>query len=242
MQRAVHWRSIVGPGSVASLRRKGRSTIAGIPEFVDRILVLDDAFTDGRAVRHPQTYAHGRRQRLATPASSLTLVSMSRSEKLLSIVDPSMRVIELGPSHSPLAPKAEGWNVSVVDHGARDELVEKYRIHPVDVSRIEEVDVIWTSGPLDAAFPPDALGTYDAIIASHVLEHIPDLIGAFRSFERLLVRNRSGDGRATRQALLLRLLQVSFEHRRSPRGRRTSRRPALAEELSIRGGCVRSHK
>jgi SAM-dependent methyltransferase len=112
---------------------------------------------------------------------------MSRSEKLMSVVDPSMRLIEVGPSHSPLAPKAEGWHTCVVDHAARDELVEKYRIHPVDVSRIEEVDLIWTSGPLDAAFPPEALGTYDAIIASHVLEHIPDLIGVFRSFERLLL-------------------------------------------------------
>lgn len=120
-------------------------------------------------------------------STSLIHVALTRSAKLLSRIDSSMRIVELGPSHSPLAPKAGGWDTCVVDHAAREELIEKYRIHTVDVSQIEDVDVIWTSGRLDAAFPPEALGTFDAVIASHVLEHIPDLTGAFRSFERLLL-------------------------------------------------------
>ena len=101
-----------------------------------------------------------------------------------------MRVIELGPSHSPLAPKVEGWDVWIVDHAPRAELVEKYRVHAdLDVSRIEHVDVIWREGPLDLAFPSDQLGTFDACIASHVIEHIPDPIGLCKSLERLLKPN-----------------------------------------------------
>ena len=65
--------------------------------------------------------------------------------------------------------------------------MEKYRADPnVDTSRIEEVDFVWASGPLDEAVPSELHGTYDAFIASHVFEHIPDPIGLLRSLERVL--------------------------------------------------------
>ena len=69
----------------------------------------------------------------------------------------------------------------------RDALVEKYRSDPsVDVSRIEDVDVVWDGGPLDEALPTTWRGTFDAFIGSHVLEHIPDPIGLLQSLERIL--------------------------------------------------------
>ena len=66
---------------------------------------------------------------------------MNRSEILLRDLPKSSKVIEIGPSYSPLAAKRDGWNVFTVDHDDRDGLVAKYADNPtVDTSRIEDVD------------------------------------------------------------------------------------------------------
>jgi SAM-dependent methyltransferase len=110
-----------------------------------------------------------------------------RSATLLATLTPSMRIIELGPSFNPLARKDAGWNTTVVDHDTREALAAKYAGAPgVDASAIEAVDIVWRDGPLHEAFPAAALGSYDALLASHVLEHLPDLAGFLASAERLL--------------------------------------------------------
>jgi 2-polyprenyl-3-methyl-5-hydroxy-6-metoxy-1,4-benzoquinol methylase len=53
------------------------------------------------------------------------------------------------------------------------------------LSRVQEVDRVWTAGPLEMVLQ-DQLGTFDAIIASHVIEHIVDPIAFFDSASRLL--------------------------------------------------------
>jgi SAM-dependent methyltransferase len=112
---------------------------------------------------------------------------MDRRDRILADVEPGMRVIELGGGYAPIAPKSAGWNTCTVDHAPREELVAKYTGVPgVDVSRIEEVDVVWTSGPLHDAVPRVLHGTFDACVGSHVLEHIPDPLGLLRSMEVLL--------------------------------------------------------
>jgi SAM-dependent methyltransferase len=113
---------------------------------------------------------------------------MDRLGKILFGIDRGMRVLELGPAFSPIAPKADGWDVCTVDHLTREELVEKYRHDrsSPDVTRIEQVDVVWKGGPLEAAVPTEWHGTFDACIASHVLEHVPDPVGLLRSLERVL--------------------------------------------------------
>jgi len=92
--------------------------------------------------------------------------------------------LEIGPSHSPLAPKRAGFNVHVLDHAGADALRAKYVGHNVDLDNIEEVDFIWRGEPL-----PQLIGRercYDWIIASHVIEHTPDFIGFLVQCERLL--------------------------------------------------------
>jgi hypothetical protein len=54
------------------------------------------------------------------------------------------------------------------------------------VNRIEEVDFVWTGGPLADAVPKDLHGTFDALIASHVIEHIPDVVGFLEAAAALL--------------------------------------------------------
>jgi SAM-dependent methyltransferase len=98
------------------------------------------------------------------------------------------RILEIGPSHAPLAPKSEGWNTATLDHANRDELVKKYTGHPgVDVCRIEEVDFVWSGGgPWCDAVPAERWGQFDVLIASHVIEHVPDFIGFFSSAQSVL--------------------------------------------------------
>ncbi|WP_170979499.1 class I SAM-dependent methyltransferase [Roseomonas sp. HF4] len=110
-----------------------------------------------------------------------------RQEDLLAGAGPGSRIIEIGPSHAPIAPRSAGWSTTVVDHADRQGLVAKYRRDDsVDTSRIEDVDHVWTEGPLDALFPEETHGTYDLLIASHVIEHFPDPVGVLRAAERLL--------------------------------------------------------
>jgi glycosyltransferase involved in cell wall biosynthesis/2-polyprenyl-3-methyl-5-hydroxy-6-metoxy-1,4-benzoquinol methylase len=113
---------------------------------------------------------------------------MDRNDRIRQSFSKEMRLIEIGAGYNPIAPKRDGWDIKVVDHGPRTELIEKYRDHPT-VDAIEEVDVIWRDGPLADAFPVSEHGGYDGLIASHVLEHMPDLVGFLRSVDVLLKRS-----------------------------------------------------
>lgn len=112
-----------------------------------------------------------------------------RSENLRRFVTASMPVMEIGPSFAPIVPRREGWNTFIVDHMSREDLIAKYEGHDDRLEAIETVDAVWNSGTLDAAVPVDRHGSFGVIVASHVIEHIPDLLSFFRSVEALLGPN-----------------------------------------------------
>jgi SAM-dependent methyltransferase len=115
--------------------------------------------------------------RAPTPVGAAVVSKPTRAEVLLAPVPPGSRIIEIGPSFSPIAPKSAGWNTVSIDHLTRDGLIAKYCGQPgVDVNRIEPVDFLWVSGPLSDAIPQTEHGCFDAFVASHVIEHTPDLI------------------------------------------------------------------
>lgn len=118
--------------------------------------------------------------------SPVNVAAMSRTDKLLCRLDRSMKILEIGPSYNPVAPKAEGWNCFSIDHETQENLRAKYTGHPVDINRIEPVDFIWRDGPLDAVIPEEHMGTFDACIASHVIEHFPNPVQVLRSLQRIL--------------------------------------------------------
>lgn len=92
--------------------------------------------------------------------------------------------LEIGPSHSPLAPRAAGFHVEIMDHATAPELRAKYRDAGVNLDRIEDVDFVWSGKPL-----PETVGHrdwYDWIIASHVIEHTPDMLGFLIDCQALL--------------------------------------------------------
>jgi glycosyltransferase involved in cell wall biosynthesis len=111
---------------------------------------------------------------------------LTRAERVLGPLTRDMRLIEVGASYSPIAPKAAGWKTTVVDHAPRRELIAKYSALGVDTAAIEEVDFIWQQGGMEEAIPPELYGSFGGLIASHVVEHLPDLISFFQSAERLL--------------------------------------------------------
>jgi len=112
---------------------------------------------------------------------------MDRTQRLLRSLTKDARLVEIGPSFNPLAPKREGWNTFVIDHASRDDLVAKYEAHEgVDTSRIEAVDFVWQGGSLADAVPADQHGTFDAFIASHVIEHTTDVVTFLKAAETLI--------------------------------------------------------
>lgn len=109
---------------------------------------------------------------------------MTREEKLLLHIKKDGIGVEIGASHSPIAPKKAGYNVHVIDHAAREELIEKYKDSGVNLDNIEEVDFVWNGE--DYSELTGKTGFYDWIIASHVVEHVPNLIGFLNSCDKIL--------------------------------------------------------
>lgn len=60
-----------------------------------------------------------------------------------------------------------------MDHATTEDLRTKYADHP-HVAEMVDVDVVWSSGRLVHCVGPEPV---DYVIAAHVIEHVPDLIG-----------------------------------------------------------------
>ena len=107
----------------------------------------------------------------------------SRGDFIRRYFDKGMRLLEIGASYNPIVPKRDGWQTTIIDHASKAELIAKYADN---ASQIEEVDVIWTGGSLADAVPPALHGTFDGLIASHVIEHMPDIVSFLQSVDKLL--------------------------------------------------------
>jgi 2-polyprenyl-3-methyl-5-hydroxy-6-metoxy-1,4-benzoquinol methylase len=107
-----------------------------------------------------------------------------RKEKVLRYIDKTGKGIEVGPSHLPIAPKKEGFKVDIIDHLSRDQLVAKFKDHHVNLDNIEEVDFVWSGESYSELTGKTKY--YDWMIASHVIEHTPDLIGFLNDCDAVL--------------------------------------------------------
>lgn len=110
---------------------------------------------------------------------------MERREKILVHINPAGFGLEVGPAFAPILPKADGYRVETIDHLNAEGLRDKYANTPaVNLTAIEDVDYVWDGRPLDEVI--GHMERYDFIIASHVIEHTPDLVNYLRACERLL--------------------------------------------------------
>ncbi len=109
---------------------------------------------------------------------------MKRNEILLSSLNKSGKGIEIGPFHRPIAPKKSGFDVEIIDHLTKEQLLEKHASQNFNFDVVEDVDHIW-KGESYASLTGNEKH-YDWIIASHVIEHTPDLIGFLKECDSIL--------------------------------------------------------
>lgn len=98
------------------------------------------------------------------------------------IPTPGSTVLEIGALCSPFFHKSE-TDVVYVDHVDTEALREKYRFgHGIDVNQIVQVDAVWGANTLLEC----AGRQVDYVIASHVVEHVPDLITWLKELRAVL--------------------------------------------------------
>lgn len=125
---------------------------------------------------------------------------MDRSQRLLGELISGPRLpragAEIGPLHRALVPKSalpEGA-VFYVDHCDTEALRAKWRNDPaVDPGRLH-VDAVWGEATLRQAIDRSVLARslglvgepLDFVVASHVIEHVPDLVGWLHEIDEVL--------------------------------------------------------
>ncbi len=117
-------------------------------------------------------------------SNSLPRMESRRATLLAGLDLANLTGIEIGPLDSPIVRKSDG-NIVYVDHVSTEGLRAKYAKYTahVDMDSIVPIDVVWG----DAALP-DLVGrqTADYVIASHVAEHVPDLITWLQEMQAVL--------------------------------------------------------
>jgi SAM-dependent methyltransferase len=96
--------------------------------------------------------------------------------------------LEIGPGYLPLYPKRDGYKVKTLDHVSEEELKRKYNSNRarLNLDEIEEVDFIWKGEPYVDLVKEER---FDWIVASQVIEHVPDFIGFINECDSILKEN-----------------------------------------------------
>jgi len=141
------------------------------------VAVKDGKFRNGR--EHYEAYGRSEGRMLKR-----FFGGTSREDKVFYLLNKKGLGLEIGPSHNPIAPKKKGYNVHILDHASASELRKKYRGHGINLENIEEVDFVWHGEPFQELI--GNTNCYDWIIASHVIEHVPNLIAYLQQREALL--------------------------------------------------------
>jgi SAM-dependent methyltransferase len=117
--------------------------------------------------------------------SEESLVALDRRQsKILTGIDfKNKKGLEFGPLASPILSKSLA-NVQYVDFASQEFLRAKYLDDPnVNVDAIGKVDVVLGGNSILDFVEPDSC---DFIIASHVLEHVPNVVGWLQEIQILL--------------------------------------------------------
>lgn len=106
-----------------------------------------------------------------------------RDKRILQGIDIARgKGLEIGPLTSPIVAKSQGA-ISYLDHMSTADLREKYKDEPVVLDQIVDVDYVLKPDGLPATV---GNAKFDYIIASHVIEHIPDTVAWFQELWEIL--------------------------------------------------------
>ncbi|MBE6102701.1 MAG: class I SAM-dependent methyltransferase [Selenomonas ruminantium] len=118
------------------------------------------------------------------------IASKAYGEAMRKYALPGKAGLELGPLYHPFVTKAEGRQVSYIDYQSAEELREANKDNPeIDVRDIVDIDYVWTPGKglleclqsqpesEEEAEQPAVVPAFDYIVASQVIEHVPDTLG-----------------------------------------------------------------
>lgn len=106
-----------------------------------------------------------------------------RSQKILAGLDLSGKGLEVGAGHNPIVTRADGYDIDTLDHTDQQSLIAKFAAHGWDTSRVQPVDYVWSG---QRYFDLVKGKPFDWILASHVIEHVPDLIGFINQCSEIL--------------------------------------------------------
>ena len=108
-----------------------------------------------------------------------------RTDSLLSSIHvATSKGLELGPLAKPVV-RSDMGDVRYLDHVDTDALRARYATHDgFDVDAIVPIDYVSTNGSIQEAVNADI--PFDYVIASHVIEHVPDLVGWLRDIRSVL--------------------------------------------------------
>lgn len=139
--------------------------------------------------------------------SSINLISPERRAKLLRGIDlKKSEGLEIGALCRPFVRKSDG-SIFYVDHTDTETLKRKYQqASDVDVGSIVHVDAVWGENNLY-----NAVGgrLFEYVIASHVIEHVPDFISWLCELASIL--KKTGEVR-----LIIPDKRYTFDHLRQP--------------------------
>jgi predicted SAM-dependent methyltransferase len=115
----------------------------------------------------------------------LGAIVVTRLEKILSCIDvPTETGLEVGALMNPIVTRKMG-KIRYIDHATTEELRSKYAHDPnVDIDKIVDVDYVWGKEGLPELVEKDA--PFDYLVASHVIEHVPDFIGWLQEIHAVL--------------------------------------------------------
>ena len=99
-----------------------------------------------------------------------------RQDELLKFAPVRSKCLEVAPFHRPALLKSD-YDVDYTDYATTEELRAKTPVHEgISVESVCAVDYVWTPGKSLRSCIPNGV-TYDFAIASHVMEHVPDVLG-----------------------------------------------------------------